>query len=120
MASVACGDLRDVPDDRALGIKVHCSDQEQAPFCVLRGNLIEHVLGHILFDEVVQGRRIGHRISKNRRVEVPFGEEVLLRHAGIEQLQFRVVVLPQECKRRGECAGANAGHQLELRPRPGL
>ena len=71
--AVACGDLRDVPDDRALGIKIHCSDEEEPPLSVLRSDLIEHVLGHILFDEVIQGCRIGHRISKNRREEVPFG-----------------------------------------------
>jgi hypothetical protein len=85
--------LGQIPDNRPSSIQVRRSDQQDAPFRVLRGDRIENVLSCVLFDQIPQRRVVALSVratgTASRRVAQPMGRSVRTANASIQHLPTR-------------------------------
>ena len=110
-------DLRDVPDDGPADVEVGRRDEKDAPFGVLRRNVLQHLLCHVLPDQSPEGSRVRHRVAVEDREQRPLFGNVMHGDARVERLQPLVVGFAQESERGDQRSRAHTGHELELRPR---
>ena len=113
----ALGDRADVPDHRHLRIEVGRADQQQAARVVGLGDGGQHAVVDIARDGLEQRLVVGHRIVEHGGGQRALGQDLVRRRFGVDGAQLRIVGRAQECERSRECAGADAGHQIERRAR---
>jgi hypothetical protein len=111
----AGGDLGHVPDDRPTSVEIGCGHQQEAAPGVLDRDLLEHLLGNGLFDQVSQRRIIGQTVVEYAADNAAFFQDVIGRNGGVKVAQVLIVFRTEEGKRRQQRAGADAGHQVERR-----
>ncbi len=113
----AGGDRAHVPDCGALRVDIRCHDVEAAAGTMLLGDGGEHVGVHVPRDQVAQRGGLEHAGAEDRRERIGL-QEVGHLAAGEHAPDHLVVRRTEEGERRKQSAGAGAGHDGELRPRP--
>ncbi|MFO7617275.1 MAG: FISUMP domain-containing protein, partial [Bacteroidales bacterium] len=107
-ASVA-RDFPHVPDDRAARIEIGSGDQEKAAFRVFRSDLFKQCLIDSFARQVHQWCIVRHGVAQDTGDEIARRDDVFRGDRGIELLQRRVVIRPEEGERCNQRAGADAG-----------
>ena len=99
------------------GVQVRRSDEQDAPFRMLRCDGIENVLSDVLPDQVPQRCVVGQRIVEQHGKDRPLRGDITERNARVEKFQFIVIGRAEKREWRDERSGTDAGHELELRSR---
>src|SRR5262249_55634410 len=100
------GDGAHVPDHRLARIQIGRSDQENPPFRILRGNLVQKPLVHEAGNQIPQRAIVRHAIVSKRRQEVSRKGDVLLLDAGVDGSQDVIVFGSEEGKGGNQGSGA--------------
>ena len=109
-------DLAHVPDHRPFGIEIGGADEKPAPLAVLRRDLLEKSLVHIVGDDFCQRRIACKRISAQQPSDWLGDGDVLRRRGGEHRLERLVVFRSEKSEGRGERAGRDAGDEIEFGP----
>ena len=100
-----------------LGIEIGGPDEKQAPIVIALCEVCQHRLVHVAGDGLEQRGIVGHRVVEQCGGEGTLQEHAVWREFGIDGTQLRIVAGAEIGEGSDERAGADAGHQLEHRPR---
>src|SRR5262249_13828054 len=100
--------------------EVSRTNEKDATLGILGSDLLQHVLGDILRDQLLERRIIGKSIVEQRRKHAALLEHVLLADCRVNRFQLLVIFWAEKSEWSGQRPCADACNELDLRPCPTL